>query len=91
MEWLPFEDEIAEASEKLVLKYNPAWSGKGSTVQPIAVPQEYNENFELAYQTQYRLKVHFTREGWNGRMKSCRGIGASLSKKRSGFVEEGTS
>lgn len=81
MEWLPLEDEIAEASEKLVLKYNPAWSGKGSTVQPIAVPQEYNENFELAYQTQYRLKVHFTRESWNGRMKSCRGIGASLSKK----------
>ena len=24
------------------------------------------------------MKVHFTREGWNGRMKACRGVGASL-------------
>ena len=24
--------------------------------------------------------VHFTRESWNGRMKACRGIGASLSE-----------
>ena len=25
-------------------------------------------------------QVHFTRESWNGRMKACRGIGASLSE-----------
>ena len=34
MEWLPFEDEIAAASEKLVLKYNPGVERKrlyGST------------------------------------------------------------
>lgn len=30
MEWLPFEDEIAGASERLVLKYSPHWSGAGS-------------------------------------------------------------
>jgi len=29
MAWLPQEDEIAAASEKLVLKYNPAWTGAG--------------------------------------------------------------
>ena len=28
MAWLPFEDEIAGASEKLVLKYSPKWSGR---------------------------------------------------------------
>ena len=27
---------------------------------------------------EFRLKVHFTRESWNGRVKACRGIGASL-------------
>jgi hypothetical protein len=31
MAWLPFEDEIAGASKKLVLKYNPKWSGAGET------------------------------------------------------------
>lgn len=38
MAWLPFEDEIAVASEKLVLKYSPKWSGAGETVHPIFIP-----------------------------------------------------
>lgn len=88
MEWLPYEDEIAAASENLVLKYNPDWSGKGSVVQPIDVADEYMQNFDLVYSTQYRLKVHFTREGWNGRMKSCRGIGASLTKEKTALWEK---
>ena len=67
MEWLPYEDEIAAASENLVLKYNLDWSGKVSVVQPIDVADEYMQNFDLVYSTQYRLKVHFTRESWNGR------------------------
>ena len=29
MAWLPYEDEIAAESEKLVLEYNPEWSGCG--------------------------------------------------------------
>lgn len=81
MAWLPFEDEIAGASEKLVLKYNPAWSGKEETVHPIFIPDCYQEKFELVYHEEYPLKVHFTRESWNGRMKACRGIGASLGEE----------
>ena len=26
------------------------------------------------------MEVPFTRESWNGRMKACRGVGASLSE-----------
>lgn len=79
MAWLPFEDEIAGASEQLVLKYSPAWSGAGETVHPILIPDCYKESFELVYHEEYPLKVHFTRETWNGRMKACRGVGASLT------------
>ena len=49
MDWLPFESEIAMKSEKLILKYNPAWSGCGR------------------------------KQSWNGRIKACRGIEASLT------------
>ena len=45
MAWLPYEDKIAEASEKLVLKYSPKWSGAGETVHPIEIPDCYRENF----------------------------------------------
>ena len=81
MEWLPFEDEIAGASENLVLKYSPNWSGAGEKLHEIEIPDCYNKYFELTYHEAYRLNVHFTRESWNGRMKACRGIGASLSEK----------
>lgn len=80
MAWLPFEDKIAGASEELVLKYSPAWSGARETMQPIAIPECYYKKFDLIYREEYPLKVHFTRESWHGRMKACRGIGASLSE-----------
>ncbi len=82
MEWLPFEDKVAGESEKLVLKYNPEWSGAGETVHPIAVPNCYYDYFELMHHEEYYLNVPFTRNSWNGRMKSCRGIGASLSAEK---------
>lgn len=88
MAWLPFEDQIAGASEKLVLKYNPDWSGAGETVHPIVIPDCYNENFELVYREEFPLEVPFTRESWNGRMKACRGIGASLTEKEISAWEE---
>ncbi len=88
MAWLPYEDKIAGESEKLVLKYSPKWSGAGETIHPILIPDCYNEKFELVYHEEYPLKVHFTRESWNGRMKSCRGVGASLTEKEIASWEE---
>ena len=81
MAWLPFEDEIAGASEKLALKYSPKWSGAGERIRPIPIPDRYHEKFEAVYHEEYPLKVRFTRESWHGRMKTCRGIGASLTKE----------
>lgn len=81
MAWLPFEDKIAGASEKLVLKYSPNWSGAGETVHPIWIPACYQEKFTFMYHVEYPLDIRFTRESWNGRMKACRGIGASLSEE----------
>lgn len=82
MEWLPFESEIANESEKLVLKYSPSWSGAGETMHKIDIPKCYEEYFGLTYHDEYKLNVHFTRSGWNGRMKACRGIGASLPPEK---------
>lgn len=80
MAWLPFEDKIAMESEKTVLKYNPNWSGANEIVRPIYIPPCYNEKFQLIHSEEYPLDVRFTRESWNGRIKACRGIGASLAE-----------
>ncbi len=79
MDWLPFEDEIANTSESLVLKYNPAWSGAGNIIKPIDIPDCYLQYFDVVHHDEYKINVPFTREAWHGRMKSCRGIGASLT------------
>ena len=81
MNWLPFEDEIAAASEEMVLKYNPTWNGCGFTRSLIEAPQEYLSHFTVECQEQLDLRVPFTRESWHGRMKACRGVGASLDSE----------
>ena len=60
-------------------KYSPQWSGASETIPPIDIPQCYGEFFDLIHHEEYPLFVHFTRESWNGRMKACRGVGASLT------------
>lgn len=81
MAWLPFEDRIAGKSEELVLKYSPGWSGAGEMVHPINIPEIYRECFTLLDHEEYRLGVRFTKESWHGRMRACRGVGASLNKE----------
>ena len=88
MAWLPFGDRIAGASEKLVLKYNPDWSGAGETLHQIEIPDCYKEKFQLVYREEFPLEVQFTRDSWNGRIKACRGIGASLAEEEIGKWEE---
>ena len=80
MAWLPFEDRIAGESEKLVLKYNPGWTGAGETRKPIWIPDEALAEFDMLEHEEYDVSVPFTRESWHGRMKACRGVGASLSE-----------
>lgn len=82
MGWLPYEDSIAGQSEALVLRYNPAWTGNGDYRHPNFIPEVYQNYFTIEQQEIFDLQVPFTRESWNGRIKACRGIGASLSDEK---------
>ena len=79
MAWIPAEDRIAKASEELVLKYNPEWSGGGYVRTPVFVPEVAEKYFDTEESDGYDLMVPFTRDSWNGRMKACRGVGASMA------------
>ncbi len=88
MEWLPFEDKVAKATEDLILKYNPDWNGCNETRHKIFIPEVYNEYFDLKTSIIYDIKVPFTAESWNGRIKTCRGIGASLPEEKIAEFEQ---
>ena len=77
MAWLPKEDKIAAKTEELVLKYNPDWSGGGWKRNRVIMPDWAEPYFALEDALGFDIPVSFTRETWNGRIKSCRGIGAS--------------
>lgn len=77
MIWLPFESEIALKSEELVLKYNPSWTGAGMKRHPLVTPDWADRWFTTAHAIAYDIDIPFTRETWHGRLKACRGIGAS--------------
>ena len=75
MDWLPFESEIAYKSEELILKYNPSWTGKGSTRYDVKTPDWLGNMFKVSNKIAFDTDVDFTRDSWHGRIKACRGIG----------------
>ena len=82
MGWLPYEDPVAGKSEEIILKHNPDWTAYGDTIHPVWVPDQYLKNFELLSQEEFRVDIPFSREGWHGRMRACRGVGASMSPEQ---------
>lgn len=81
MGWLPYEDQIAGASEQLILNYNPSWTGCKDMRHPIELPSQYLTQFQLLSSEVFDLAVPFTRESWHGRIKACRGVDASMNQQ----------
>jgi len=74
--WLA-DDPIAAAMEALVLRFNPTWSSAHSDGQVPTVP-EWAAGLAFVGMVAYDVDVPFTRERWRGRVRACRGVGASL-------------
>ena len=79
MSWLPEKHELTRLSKESVERANPSWNGgEGIFDQPMKFEPVVYEYFEEAFHEEYYADVEFTPEKWHGRVKSCRGIGASL-------------
>ncbi len=79
LSWLPRLDPIAAASEALVLEHHPGWSAGGWSGE-VPVPVDWaGEDFDLVGHFVFDEPIEYTREGWRGRFRACRGVGASLA------------
>jgi SAM-dependent methyltransferase len=76
--WLPFESKIAEATENLVLQYNPQWTGGGFKRLLHNFCNFAPETFETETAINYTEPIVFTYETWAGRIRACRGVSATL-------------
>ena len=76
--WLPRADPIAQASEALVLARNPRWQGADWSGRIATEPAWAAGRASVAAMFWFDADVPFTRASWRGRMRACRGVGASL-------------
>ena len=82
MAWLPFDDELAGECEKLILKYNPNWTGCSYTRREVHIPSEVLERFDIVKREGFDVNVPFTRQSWHGRLKACRGTAVSMTPEQ---------
>jgi hypothetical protein len=80
MAWLPNEDKVSKMSEELVLKYNPNWKGAGYTRMKPDETEWQKYGLDVENSVSYDEVIPFDIDSWTGRIRACRGIGASLSK-----------
>jgi ubiquinone/menaquinone biosynthesis C-methylase UbiE len=81
MAWLPYEDKTAEETERIVLKYNPRWTGFGYKRIGNQTTSEWIKGyFAEEHREIYNEKIPFTYETWAGRIRACRGVSAALSE-----------
>jgi SAM-dependent methyltransferase len=77
--WLPREDELARASEQLILRFNPKWSAADWDGVIPDQPRGTHDAFACAQRIVFDEDIPFTRDSWRGRIRASRGVGATLS------------
>jgi ubiquinone/menaquinone biosynthesis C-methylase UbiE len=79
VQWLPNRDEIARETERLILKYNPDWTGAGYKGDIRPMLNSVKGDFDLKTFHVMNELIEFTRESWRGRIRTCRAVGATLN------------
>ena len=82
MDWLPYQDRVIYELEQLVLKYNPSWNGCGFGEFRYCFPEWAENKFEIETIHSYNATLTFTKKAWIERVKTCRGVGASLPQEK---------
>lgn len=77
MAWLPDENPVVQRSIEIVRQFNPDWNGYDRRLQYFT-PSWCRGSIYLSELKTLDAALPFSREAWNGRMRACRGVGASL-------------
>jgi SAM-dependent methyltransferase len=78
-DWLPCKGSVSEATEALILEYNPAWAFSGGDGKhPEHEPVLLSAGFEDLRSFFFVEDVLYSHEAWRGRIRASAGVGASL-------------
>ncbi len=78
-DWVPSSGSVAEATEELILNYNPTWMlGGGTGLHPVWMRDLVEAGFQDIESFSFDVEVPFSREAWRGRVRASAGVAASL-------------
>ncbi|MBC7877171.1 MAG: methyltransferase domain-containing protein [Anaerolineales bacterium] len=81
-DWLPLKDNVVDATEKLIQKYNPSWyetSANGFGLYPQWLRDLGEAGFTDIQTFSFDVDVPYSHDAWRGRIRASAGVGASLS------------
>lgn len=80
-DWLPLPGNVVQATEHLILQFNPAWTmGGGMGVYPQWLLDLATEGFDALETFSFDVGQPYTHEGWRGRIRASAGVKASLDE-----------
>lgn len=81
MDYLPLAGNFCATTEALILEHNPSWTMAGGTgIHADWTLDTAAAGFTNLETFSFDVDVAYSHEAWRGRMRSCNGVGASLSE-----------
>ena len=81
--YLPFEGNIAAASEALILRYHPQWRHAGGVgINGQALKDLQTAGFASIESFSFDINVRYTRGAWRGFIRTCSAVGPTLPPER---------
>lgn len=78
-DWLPLPGTVVEATEQLILEYNPLWAGAGgSGMYPNWLSDMASTGFQCLETMSFDVLQPYSHLAWCGRIRASAGIAASL-------------
>jgi 2-polyprenyl-3-methyl-5-hydroxy-6-metoxy-1,4-benzoquinol methylase len=79
-DWLPLAGNVVEATEELILGYNPQWTLAGGTgLYPAWLRDLAEASFVQLETFSFDTDVSYSHEAWRGRIRASAGVKASLA------------
>ena len=79
-DWIPLPENVVEATEELINKYNSEWElGGGSGLYPSSLRDMRATGFTDIETFSFDLSLRFSHEAWRGRVRASSGVAASLA------------
>ncbi|MCG6122422.1 MAG: class I SAM-dependent methyltransferase [Microvirga sp.] len=81
-DWLPLPGNVVEATESLILAFNPAWTmGGGAGLYPQWLGDLAGAGFEALETFSFDVAQPYGHEAWRGRIRASAGVKASLDEQ----------